>query len=173
MASSRTLNFIALGFLLAVIVTVFWQIGTDLKEQGIASGGPYDNAAAYPSAIATLIGTLVVVQLLIISFSVELRQMTSDNKTTNSVETFVKTAGLKRPFFLLVIFSIYLGTLQYFGYHLTTTPMVVAIMLLCGMRNYITIFVSAVSISIVLAFLFENFLNVVLPGGIFQLNIPW
>ena len=34
MASSRTLNFIALGFLLAVIVTVFWQIGTDLKEQG-------------------------------------------------------------------------------------------------------------------------------------------
>ena len=48
MASSRTLNFFALGFLLAVVVTVFWQIGTDLKEQGIASGGPYDNAAAYP-----------------------------------------------------------------------------------------------------------------------------
>ena len=51
--------------------------------------------------------------------------------------------------------------------------MVIAIMLLCGMRDYIAIAVSAVSISLVLAFLFENFLNVVLPGGIFHLNIPW
>ena len=160
-------------FFAFVIAVVFQQIFTSLAEQGIATGGPYDNAAAYPSAIATLIGALVVVQLLIISFSVELRQKTSDNKTTNSVETFVKTAGLKRPFFLLVIFSIYLGMLQYFGYHLTTTPMVIAIMLLCGMRNYFTIAVSAISISLVLAFLFENFLNVVLPGGIFHLNIPW
>ena len=63
MASSRTLNFIALGFLLVVIVTVFWQIGTDLKEQGIASGGPYDNAAAYPRTVAIFIGVLLVLQL--------------------------------------------------------------------------------------------------------------
>jgi len=160
-------------FFAFVIAVVFQQIFTSLTEQGIATGGPYDNAAAYPWAIATLIGTLVVVQLLIIVFSDEPSKTKSVDKTGNSTEMSVKTADLTRPFFLLVVFSIYLGMLQYFGYHLTTTPMVVAIMLLCGMRNYITIFVSAVSISIVLAFLFENFLNVVLPGGIFHLNIPW
>ena len=160
-------------FFTIVIVVVFQQIFTSLTEQGIATGGPYDNAAAYPWAIATLIGTLVLVQLLIITFSGEASEMKSDGKTGNSAETLVETTGLTRPFFLLVIFSIYLGMLPYFGYHLTTTPMVIAIMLLCGMRNYITIAVSAVSISFALAFLFEKFLNVVLPGGIFHLNIPW
>tara|TARA_A100001015_G_C15030516_1_gene732961 strand:+ start:2136 stop:2666 length:531 start_codon:yes stop_codon:yes gene_type:complete len=160
-------------FFAIVISVVFQQIYTSLSEQGIATGGPYNNAAAYPWAIVTLIGALVVVQLLIITFSGESSKIKNNDKTRNSFEASVKIVDLIRPFFLLVIFSIYLGTLQYFGYHLTTTPMVVAIMLLCGMRNYITIFVSAVSISIVLAFLFENFLNVVLPGGIFQLNIPW
>ena len=160
-------------FFAFVIAVVFQQIFTSLAEQGIATGGPYDNAAAYPSAIATLIGAFVLVQLLIIAFSNEPIEKNIDNKTMYSAETSVKNAGLTRPFFLLVIFSIYLGMLQYFGYHLTTTPMVTAIMLLCGMRNYFTIAVSAISISLVLAFLFENFLNVVLPGGIFHLNIPW
>ena len=160
-------------FFAFVIAVVFQQIFTSLTKQGIATGGPYDNAAAYPWAIATLIGALVIVQLLIVVFSGKSSEIKSDDKTTNSAETSFKTSGLTRPFFLLVIFSIYLGLLRYFGYHLTTTPMVIAIMLLCGMREYITIAVSAISISLVLAFLFENFLNVVLPGGIFHLNIPW
>ena len=74
---------------------------------------------------------------------------------------------------LLLIFAAYLAMLEHFGYHLATTPMIIAIMLLCGMRNYLMMAVSAVGISLLLAFLFENFLNVVLPGGILHLNIPW
>ena len=65
MASSRFLNFAALGFFLAVIVTAFWQIETDFKEQGIASGGPYDNAASFPWAIAVIIGVLLGLQLIV------------------------------------------------------------------------------------------------------------
>ena len=51
--------------------------------------------------------------------------------------------------------------------------MIIAIMLLCGMRNLLAIVGSSVGISLTLAFLFERFLNVVLPGGIYRLNIPW
>ncbi len=160
-------------FFTIVIAVVFQQIFTSLTEQGISIGGPYDNAAAYPQAIASLIGLLIVVQLLIIVISGKSNEINSNHKTGNIAEMSVEIAGLTRPFFLLVIFSIYLGMLQYFGYHLTTAPMVVAIMLLCGMHNYITIAASAFSISLILAFLFEKFLNVVLPGGIFNLNIPW
>ena len=52
-----------LGFFLAVIVTVFWQIETDFKEQGIAGGGPYDNAASFPRTIAIFVGLFVTLQL--------------------------------------------------------------------------------------------------------------
>ena len=52
MTSSKILNGAALGFFLAVVVIVFWQIETDFADQGIASGGPYDNAASFPRSIA-------------------------------------------------------------------------------------------------------------------------
>jgi len=63
--------------------------------------------------------------------------------------------------------------LGHLGYHLTTPLMIIAIMLLCGMRNLLATVGSSVGISLTLAFLFERFLNVVLPGGIYRLNIPW
>ncbi|MGI9435573.1 MAG: tripartite tricarboxylate transporter TctB family protein, partial [Geminicoccaceae bacterium] len=47
-------------FFLGVIAIVFYEIATAMTEQGIASGGPYDNAAAYPRAVAIAIGILIV-----------------------------------------------------------------------------------------------------------------
>ena len=169
----KNVEFLAFIFFISVVAVVFQQIFTSLTEQGIATGGPYDNAAAYPRAIAALIATLVAVQFLIVMFFDARIDTESNTNKGNSPERLMKVASLIRPFFLLLIFAVYLGMLQYFGYHLTTPPMVIAIMLLCGMRAYITIVVTAVAISLVLAFLFENFLNVVLPGGILHLNIPW
>ena len=171
--NNKHVELLAIIFFTTVVAVVFQQIFTSLTEQGIAAGGPYDNAAAYPRAVAILIGTLVLVRLLIIVFSNEGSDSNGEPKRRDYVETLVKIGNLTRPFCLLVIFAVYLGTLEHFGYHLTTIPMVVAIMLLCGMRNFVIMVVSAIGISLLLAFLFENFLNVVLPGGILHLNIPW
>lgn len=163
MASSRTLNFIALGFLLAVIVTVFWQIGTDLKEQGIASGGPYDNAGSFPKALAIIIGILLVIQLFV--------DRTQQEKIP--AKENLLTSDLLRSGSMLLVFAIYLLTLTSLGYHLATTPMIFAVMFICGMRNFIRLFFASLVISTSVAFVFEVFLNVVLPLGLWSIYIPW
>jgi len=102
--------------------------------KGIATGSAYDNAAAYPKAVALIIGGLLLLQTLLSWFM--------KNRTKESSSTTVKK--LFRPAALLAIFCIYLGTLGWLGYHLTTTPMIMAIMCLCGIWRVTTLVVSAV-----------------------------
>jgi len=163
------LNFIALGFLLVVIVTVFWQIGTDLKEQGIASGGPYDNAAAYPRTVAIFIGVLLVLQLAIEL----LKEKAASQKEALEAAENIQAPDLRRSGMMLAIFAVYVMVLTTIGYHLTTAPMICAIMWICGMRNTVKIAISSVAIATGFAFIFEVFLNVVLPLGIWDIFIPW
>ena len=163
MASSRTLNLLAIGFLFAVIVIVFWQIETDFKEQGIASGGPYDNAASYPRTIAIFIGVLSGLQLVIELLSGRTKVVAAD----------VEASGLGRAAALLVVFAVYLMVLTTVGYHLATAPMILLIMWICGMRNILKLVLASVAIATGFAFIFEVFLNVVLPLGIWDIFIPW
>ncbi|MEM7464352.1 MAG: tripartite tricarboxylate transporter TctB family protein [Pseudomonadota bacterium] len=160
----KYLNWLVILFLSVVIAVVFQQIFTSMTEQGIASGGPYDNAAAYPKLIAILIGVLIALQFVLSQFR------SAENE---SDEIFVNIADLRRPAVLLLIFAVYLTLLGILGYHLTTTPMIVSVMILCGMRFSWTTVGAALVISFVLAYAFEVYLKVVLPGGIFGLNIPW
>ncbi len=168
MASSRTLNFIALGFLLAVVVTVFWQIGTDLKEQGIASGGPYDNAASYPRIIAIFVAVLLAFQ-----FGIEVLKGKAAPETEEDQLVDMQPSDLGRAGMMLLVFAIYLMVLTTIGYHLATAPMISAIMWICGMRNIWKMVLSSVAIATGFAFVFEVFLNVVLPLGIWNIFIPW
>mgnify|MGYP001819072136 FL=1 len=163
MASSRFLNLLALGFFLAVVVTAFWQIETDFKEQGIASGGPYDNAASFPRTIAIIIGVLLGLQLV-----VEVLR----GKATSLAEG-VETSDLARAAMMLVVFAVYLMVLTTIGYHLATAPMIFAIMWICGMRNGLKLALASIAIATGFAFIFEVFLNVVLPLGIWDIFIPW
>ncbi len=163
MASSRTLNLAALGFLFAVIVIVLWQIETNFKEQGIASGGPYDNAASFPRTIAIFVSVLLVLQLAVELFKV---------KNTTQAEG-VQVTDLGRAGMMLVVFAVYLMVLTTIGYHLATAPMICAIMWICGMRNVLKLAIASVAIATGFAFIFEVFLNVVLPLGMWDIYIPW
>ena len=163
MTSSRKLNLSALGFLLAVIVIVFWQIETDFEEQGIASGGPYDNAASYPRGIAIFIGILLALQFVV--------ELLKGNPRSRSEE--IQVPDLSRAALMLVVFAVYLMVLTTVGYHLATAPMICAIMWICGMRSVLKLALSSVAIATGFAFVFEVFLNVVLPLGIWNIFIPW
>lgn len=168
MTSSRLLNLVALGLFLAVIVTVFWQIGTDLEEQGIASGGPYDNAASYPRMIVVFMGVLVFLQL-----GVEFIKNSATAQSETSEAENIQPSDLRRAGLMLVVFAIYLMVLTTIGYHLATSPMIFAIMWICGMRNVLKLAIASVAIATGFAFVFEVFLNVVLPLGIWNIFIPW
>jgi len=161
--SSKHVNGMVIGFFLIIIVVVFHQIATSMTEQGIASGTPYDNAAAYPRAVAVLIGVLLLLQTIV---SLVTRQRHVENSNASVSELY-------KPAALLILFGVYLGLLGTLGYHLTTTPMIMGTMWLCEVRRIFTLLVSGLCISFVFAFLFEYFLKIVLPGGVFSLNIPW
>ncbi len=161
----KHIGWMVVAFFVAIIAVVFQQIYTSMTEQGIASGGPYDNAAAYPAAVAILIGILVLLQA-----GLGLLRALPPSDEENEA---ISLARLKRPAGLLLIFGIYLALLGPLGYHLTTAPMIFAVMVLCGMRIALVTIAVSVVIAFVLAFAFEVFLKVVLPGGIFALNIPW
>jgi len=160
MITPKHLNWLVAAFFAIVVAIVFQQISTSMTEQGIASGGPYDNAASYPRAVAIVIIILIALQLVADQF------MSEPASKSDAAE-------IKRPLALLLIFALYLGVLNWLGYHLTTSPMVFAIMLVCGARQFGKLIMAALAMSFGFAFIFEKFLNVVLPGGIFGLNIPW
>lgn len=159
----KHLNWLVAIFLFAIVAVVFQQIFTSMTEQGIASGGPYNNGAAYPAAVAVLLGVMVGVQFLV--------DVVTSKQDTESKRTAVKDLVL--PVSLLAIFTTYLLLLGWLGYHLTTPVMVFSIIMLCGAKRPITTAAAAIVISISFAFLFEFFLKIVLPGGILGLNIPW
>ena len=163
MPAQRFLNALVIGFFLAVTFVVFWQIETDFKAQGIASGGPYDNAGSFPKALAIIIGILLVIQLF-----VDRTQQENIPAKENLL-----TSDLLRSGSMLLVFAIYLLTLTSLGYHLATTPLIFAVMFICGMRNFIKLFFASLVISTSVAFVFEVFLNVVLPLGLWSIYIPW
>ena len=163
MTASRSLSVLALGFFVAVIIVVIWQIETNFKEQGIASGGPYDNAAAFPTAVIFVIGFLVVIQ-----GALDFIGTKSSAKLKIPPRSALMRAGI-----MLFIFAVYLSALETIGYHLATSPMIFSIMWICGMRNITMLICAAVFVSTSFAFVFEVFLNVVLPLGIWTIFIPW
>ena len=112
------LNWIITAFFAVIVAVVFQQIHTSMAEQGIASGGPYDNAASYPRGVAIAITVLVVGQLVVDALRA---------RRGKQAESHAKLADLKRPALLLVIFAFYLNVLTELGYHLATPPMVFSI----------------------------------------------
>lgn len=163
MLTRKHAEWAVLAFFAILIAVVFQQINTSMVEQGIASGGPYDNAASYPGAVAILMGVLMAA-LLVIN---RLRPSPADDAAGYAL------SDLKRPVLLILIFAVYLAALGTLGYHLSTPPMIAAFMILSGLRRPLEVIMVSAGISFVFAFLFEVFLKIVLPGGMFGLNIPW
>ena len=157
----KTAQWIAIGFFAGLVALVFQQIHTSMTEQGIASGGPYDNAAAFPKAVAIVIAGLLVIQ--IIAEFLERVPIAAANRASS----------WQRPVAMLLVFGVYLGLLTPLGYHLTTAPMVLAVMSICGARRIAMLTIIALTMALIAAFIFEKFLNVVLPGGMFALHMPW
>lgn len=162
MLTRKLAEWLVVAFFVVLIGTVFQQISTSMTEQGIASGGPYDNAAAYPKAVAILVGCLLAI-LIVVG-----RVFPKEGEAA-----VLAVDKLRRPALLLGLFAVFLWSLGYFGYHISTPPMLMTIMVLGGLRRPLEILAVGVGVSFLLAFVFEVFLKIVLPGGIFALNIPW
>ena len=155
-------DLLAALFLVAICGTVFQQIATSFVEQGMAGGTPYDDAASYPRAVAVVVLGLLVVALAqaLVRRDVEARR-------------HVSWTTLIRPTALVVAFGFYLLGLGLVGYSLATPPAVFAMMKIAGARGNARAAVISVAAMLMTAILFEEGLNVVLPGGAINWNLFW
>ena len=190
----KSADYLCIIIFLLVIATVFQQIATSMTEQGIASGGPYDNAASYPRSLAIIIGFLLVAYVVSIFFAsnsgpdepLEQETVAPDltahdvalqaaKQSSESIPDNTQSAQIStvRGIGLLVVFAFYLLLLPQLGYQLSTPIMLGAVLLLAGSRRVLSIVVFSIAVSLGISFVFEVFLNVVLPGGVFSMNIPW
>ena len=147
-------------FLLVGAVTlVFYDINTSMVEQGIAKGDAYQNAAAYPTVLSIILIAcigLVSLRNLILSKNIEETELIFDLKHIQ----------------LFIIFCIYLIFLDMVGYHLLTPILLFITSFIYGERNWFITIIYSIIISLLIALIFEELLNVVLPVGVFEIALP-
>lgn len=144
--------------LVGAILLVFYDVNTSMVEQGIAKGDAYQNAAAYPivlSIILILCISLVICRNLIFR-NIEKTNLIFDLKHIQ----------------LFIIFCIYLIFLDMVGYHLLTPILLFITSFIYGERNWFITIIYSIIISLLIALIFEELLNVVLPVGVFEIALP-
>ena len=145
--------------LVGAVLLVFYDVNTSMLEQGIAKGDPYQNAAAYPivlSIILILCISLVIFRNLILYRNIEKTNLIFDLKHIQ----------------LFIIFCIYLIFLDMVGYHLLTPILLFITSFIYGERNWFITIIYSIIISLLIALIFEELLNVVLPVGVFEIALP-
>ncbi len=146
----------------AIVALVFQQTRGNMVEQGIASGGPYSDAASHPEALAILMAAVLVLTLAPRLWAAR-RQTPPGTRLTE----------FTRPAAMLLAFACYLWALGTAGY-LAATPFFMAlIMYLAGVRNLVLLVAVPLAVSFALSAVFGGLLDVVLPRGQFGLAIPW
>jgi len=156
---SHAWDVVAWIFFAAVPVVIFYQAATNLAAQGVASGGPLDNAAIFPRIIAWILAGLAVVNIL---------RILTGLVTAPSPLTTTPTTRLALTATLL--FVAYLVALPFVGYHLLTPVLMAILMRLFGLGWTLSI-VAAVGFSLGVAAVFEGLLNVVLPVGFAEIAV--
>jgi hypothetical protein len=138
---------------------VMHQAATSLAEQGVASGGPLENAAVFPLSVAWVLAGLCVIHALrLIAGHVAKPSPVEGTPTTRLA---LVGAGAFVAFLLL------LGTL---GYYIAATLLLVALMRLLGVGWVISI-LATVAMTVGVGFIFEGLLNVVLPLGLWKITL--
>jgi putative tricarboxylic transport membrane protein len=152
-------DWIAWLFFAAIPAVIFWQSATSLAEQGAAGGGPLENAAFYPRVIATLMTIVVIVQGVRLLLG-----------RVQQASPFEAAEGTRLALALTGLFVVYLVSLPYAGFHIATPVLLVCMTCAMGVRPVPAVLGSA-ALWLSASYVFEGFLNVVLPVGIFNLTL--
>ncbi|WP_167852813.1 tripartite tricarboxylate transporter TctB family protein [Pseudotabrizicola sediminis] len=155
----QTYDWIVWALFLVVPFVIFWQSATSLADQGVASGGPMENAAQFPRMVAWLLLGLSVLNGLRLGLN-RISERSPLEPTPTTRLALVTSGG----------FLVYLLMLPYLGYHLSTPILISALLILFGLPA-IASALGALVMSLMVAAVFEGLLNVVLPVGLFQISV--
>jgi putative tricarboxylic transport membrane protein len=152
-------DWIAWAMFAAIPVLIFWQSATSLTEQGVASGGPMQNAALFPRIIAFAMTLLVAV--------LGLRLVLGRVRRPSPLHA---AEGTRLALAATALFFVYLIVLPRAGFHLATPVLGFLMFWLLGIRPLAAL-AGGTALSLVTAFVFEGLLNVVLPVGVFNIAL--
>ena len=150
-------------FTSVLVGTVYQQVQTSLTEQDAASGDAFSNAAQFPESVAV---ALILFMVLILG-----QAFFNKSQASESSDTLPEGAARMQLGFL-VLFGIYLATLELVGYQIMTPLFLTGLFGLLGNRSWLRCILYSLTISLTLSVFFELLLNVVLPLGFLNLSLP-
>ncbi|MFZ7090773.1 tripartite tricarboxylate transporter TctB family protein [Primorskyibacter sp. 2E233] len=149
-------------FLAALCGLIFYEAATTLTEQGYASGTPISNAALYPRLLAGLLLVLLVAQVV---SDVRARGPSAGGEPAATPDKVGQT-GLAA----LGMFA-YVALLPVLGFLLATPLFVLALLLMLGDRNPVTLAGVTLAITAGCLLVFQGLFNVNLPRGLFGIAL--
>lgn len=159
---------VAAAVFLTVVAIVFQQIATDMADQGIASGGAYNDAASYPRALAIAIAILLATQ-----FGLGMLRRRRGEAQPMNEDAEALGANAVRATALFGLFALYIVGLGTLGYLISSLILVPAVLALCGERKLLWLIVIPLIVTFGLSAVFGGLVNVVLPRGDFGIALPW
>lgn len=159
---------VVLAFL-ALAGLVFQQTGTSFVEQDAASGGAMRNAAMFPELLAWCLILLAALQLAQIIRDL-LAGHAADLERAEPVAAPGEPGSLVKALVCTALFVLYLLLLKPLGYHLTTPVFMFACYYVLGTRRILVAIVLALATSLAMSFVFEYWMNIILPVGRFGIG---
>lgn len=151
MKRPSTGNAIAGVCILVLVVASFFASFDVLDTSGTSDPGP----AAYPRIILAMIA---ICSLTLFT--------NRDLETEDSKQN--KHGNIKTVLILLLLIAVYVFLLQYIGYIVSTALFICAALILAKEKRPLVIVFYAVAFSLIIYFVFSNYLNVVLPVGLVE-----
>ena len=153
---------------LALAGLVFLQTGTSFVEQDAASGGAMRNAAMFPELLAWCLILLAALQLAQIVRGL----VTGDalRPPPAAKAPAAEPGNLAKALICTALFVLYLFLLKPLGYHLTTPVFMLACYYVLGTRRLWLAILLAVATSLAMSFVFEYWMNIILPVGRFGIG---
>ncbi|ENM5751935.1 tripartite tricarboxylate transporter TctB family protein [Vibrio mimicus] len=161
---SKTKSIGAYCIFLFVIVLVIQQIETSLTEQGAASGGPLANAGMYPYYIVILMALFLFLDVLDTWFL----RAGNNAKTVFTDERFSTWSKIITVLSVVSLTVIYQYFLSSAGYLLLTPFYLFLLFKALHAGTVARCLLGSIGITAALYVVFQEFLNVVLPTGLYQ-----
>ena len=161
---SRIPELVFLGIIIAIIGATLYETRVVLVAKRAASGDAFSNSAFFPELIAGLMA------LCALTIAIQSYLRPPDPQTELDADE-QKDFPLQKLGLFLGIVIFYIATFRWFGYYLSTTLTVAAMLALLGARSILAYAVFPVSVALIIGFAFEVLFNVVLPLGLFGLTL--
>lgn len=143
------------GFIMLLVSVVFFMLTTDLP----------DRAALFPKFILSIL-LFFSIAIIINGFIKTAKAKKGEQVSKGDEEERITFSKVKRPLFFLFLLSIYVLLMNFLGFFISTSILIVVVLYLLHVRKLLTFIFTVLGINMFIYILFVRLLHVNLPQGI-------